>query len=57
MLVIDKSSLSVLDATARFSTAFDIVVNNLSAHIPDLGHHLAVGIAADMRGPRSRPCN
>ena len=51
MLVIDKSSLSVLDATARFSTAPGIVVNNLSAHIPDLGHHLAVGIAADMRGP------
>ena len=51
MLVIDKSSLSVLDATARFSTAPDIVVNNLSAHIPDLGHNLAVGIAADLHGP------
>lgn len=51
MLVIDKSSLSVLDATARFSTAPDIVVNNLSAHIPDLGHNLAVGIAADLLGP------
>ena len=51
LLVFDKSSLSVLNATARFSMAPDIVVRDLSAHIPDLGANIAVGISANMRGP------
>lgn len=51
LLVIDKLSLSVINATARFSSAPDIVVNKLSAHIPRLDENLSVGIAATMRGP------
>ena len=51
LLVFDKSSLSVLNATARFSMAPDIVVRDLSAHIPDLGKNIAVGISASMQGP------
>lgn len=51
LLVIDKSSLSVLNATARFSSAPDIEVKDLSAHIPDLANNLTVGIAAKMHGP------
>ena len=51
LLVIDKSSLSVLNATARFSNAPDIEVKDLSAHIPDLANNLTVGISAQMHGP------
>ena len=51
MLVIDKLSLSVHNATARFSSAPDIMVRNLSAHIPRMDKNLVVGIAATMQGP------
>ncbi|MDO4795480.1 MAG: AsmA-like C-terminal region-containing protein [Brachymonas sp.] len=51
LLVIDKLSLSVINATARFSSAPDIAVNKLSAHIPRLDENLSVGIAASMHGP------
>ncbi|MDO5653432.1 MAG: DUF3971 domain-containing protein, partial [Brachymonas sp.] len=51
LLVIDKSSLSVRNATARFSIAPDIQINDLAAHIPDLGHDLTVSITGKLRGP------
>lgn len=51
LLVIDKLSLSVINATARFSGAPDVVVNKLSAHIPRMDKNLSVGVAATMHGP------
>lgn len=50
-LVFDKDSLSVLNATGRFSTSADVAIHNLAAHIPKLGDDLVVGLAAQLRGP------
>ena len=56
-LVIDKQQLSVFDATARLSTAPDVQVTEVAAHIPDLGHNLTVGVAAKMTGPLQQALN
>lgn len=57
LLVIDQLKLSVLNATARFSTAPDLRVSNLNAHIPDLEEDLVVNVAGKIRGPLQQALN
>lgn len=57
LLVIDQLKLSVLNATARFSTAPDLQVSNLNAHIPDLEEDLVVNVAGKIRGPLQQALN
>ena len=57
LLVIDQLKLSVLNATARFSTAPDLRASNLNAHIPDLEEDLLVNVAGSIKGPLQQALN
>lgn len=50
LLTIDKNTLSLSNVTTRFSNAPDVRIHDLSAHIPNLGSNLAVGVVAKLNG-------
>lgn len=50
-LEIDKISLTLSKVSTRFSSAPDVRIRNLAAHIPNMGKDLVVGVTAHVDGP------